>query len=262
MFRMGVEVAIGAGRWLFATPPSRYHPGMCGRYTNTMTWAEMVALYEIHNIEFRPNFDSRFNIAPTQSVPVVRLGDDGNRQLAMLRWGLLPSWSKDAAMGAKMINARSETVAEKPSFREAFRSRRCLVPADGFYEWRTEEGHKQPFRIGMKGGVPFAFAGLWEQWTAPVASTGIAEGEIVESFTIVTTVANDKLRPIHARMPVILGPETIGQWLDAANDQETLLSLLQPYPADPMAFYRVSTAVNNVRNDDPSCIAPLTANAG
>lgn len=235
---------------------------MCGRYTNTMTWSEMVALYDIHNIEFRPNFESRFNIAPTQNVPVVRASDAGERELAMLRWGLIPSWSKEASMGAKLINARSETVAEKPSFRDAFEKRRCLIPADGFYEWRMEDGAKQPFRIGMKGGAPFAFAGLWERWCAPAASTGIAEGEIVETFTIITTVANDKLRPIHARMPVILSPETFDRWLDAANDTAPLLSFLGPYPADPMAFYRVGTTVNNVRNDDPSCIKPLSEAAG
>ena len=232
---------------------------MCGRYSLTTPLDAFRALFDFENLL---NLPPRYNIAPTQKAAVVRTTEAGARELAMLRWGLIPSWSKDASMGAKMINARSETVAEKPSFREAFRSRRCLIPADGFYEWRMEDGHKQPFRIGMKGGVPFAFAGLWEHWTADAASTGISEGEIVETFTVITTVANDKLRPIHARMPVILGPETFDQWLDAANDRDTLLSLLGPYPVDPMAFYRVGTAVNNVRNDDPSCIAPLTATAG
>ena len=231
---------------------------MCGRYTNTMTWSEMVALYDIHNIDFRPNFEARYNIAPTQSVPVVRREENGNRELAMMRWGLIPSWAKDAALGAKMINARSETVAEKPSFRSAFKNRRCLIPADGFYEWRTEDGRKQPFRIGMKGGAPFAFAGLWERWTAKAASRGIEEGQEVETFTIITTEANDRLRPIHHRMPVILPPEDHARWLDPANDSDNLLALLRPYPADPMAFYRVSTAVNNVRNDTPSCTEPLS----
>lgn len=229
---------------------------MCGRYSLTTPLDAFRALFDFENLI---NLPPRYNIAPTQEAAVVRVNEGGVRELAMLRWGLIPSWSKEASMGAKMINARSETVAEKPSFRDAFRKRRCLIPADGFYEWRTEEGRKQPFRIGMKGGVPFAFAGLWEQWMAKTDSTGIAEGESVESFTILTTIANDKLRPIHARMPVILGPESFDPWLDAANDQDALLSLLRPYPEDSMAFYRVSTAVNNVRNDDPSCIAPLTA---
>ena len=232
---------------------------MCGRYSLT---TPLDALRSLFDFESLLNLPPRYNIAPTQEAAVVRTSDVGGRELAMPRWGLIPSWSKEASMGAKLINARSETVAEKPSFREAFRSRRCLIPADGFYEWRMEEGRKQPFRIGMKGGIPFAFAGLWEQWTAKAASTGIAEGESVETFTILTPPANDKLRPIHARMPVILAPETFDPWLDAANDPHSLLSLLGPYPVAPMAFYRVGTAVNNVRNDDPSCIAPLTAIAG
>lgn len=219
----------------------------------------MRALFDFVNL---PNLAPRYNVAPTQSAAVVRLDESGVRELSMLRWGLLPSWAKDASMAAKMINARSETVADKPSFREAFRKRRCLIPADGFYEWRMEDGRKQPFRIGMKGGAPFAFAGLWERWCATVASTGIAEGETVETFTIITSPANDKLRPIHARMPVILPPETFDRWLDAANDAAGLLSLLGPYPAEPMAFYRVGTAVNNARNDDPSCIAPLARSTG
>ena len=229
---------------------------MCGRYSLTTPLDAFRALFDVENLI---NLPPRYNIAPTQDAAVVRLSDGGTRELTLLRWGLIPSWSKDAAIGSRMINARAETVADKPSFRSAFRHRRCLVPADGFYEWRTEDGRKQPFRIGMKGGAPFAFAGLWEQWTATAASTGISEGESVETFAILTTEANEKLRPIHARMPVILAPECYDQWLDAANDRDSLLSLLRPYPVAPMAFYRVSTVVNNVRNDDPSCTAPLTA---
>lgn len=229
---------------------------MCGRYSLTTVPEAMRALFGFENL---PNLPPRYNIAPTQTAAVVRLDETGARELAMLRWGLIPSWSKDASMGAKMINARSETVAEKPSFKGAFRERRCLIPADGFYEWRTEDGRKQPFRIGMKGGTPFAFAGLWESWTATATSTGINEGDTVETFTIITGEANEKLRPIHARMPVILPPEAFDSWFDAANDQETLLSLLRPYPVEPMAFYRVGTAVNNVRNDDPSCTEPMVA---
>ena len=140
---------------------------------------------------------------------------------------------------------------------EAFAQRRCLVAADGFYEWRPEDGGKQPFRIGMKGGLPFAFAGLWERWTAPQAGAG----DTVESVTILTTTANAKLQPIHARMPVILPQEAYAPWLDAANDRDGLLRLLAPYPAEPMAFYRVGPAVNNVRNDGPDCILPLKAAA-
>jgi len=208
-----------------------------------------------------PNLEPRYNVAPTQMVACIRAFDGGKRQLDFLRWGLIPPWSKDAAMGAKMINARAETVSEKPSFREAFTQRRCLIAADGFYEWRQEDGRKQPFRIGMKGGLPFAFAGLWERWTASEDGAGISAGETVETVTIVTTVANDKLRPIHARMPVILPPEAYGPWLDAANDRDSLLSLLRPYPVEPMAFYRVGSAVNNARNDKPDCIVPVKSAA-
>jgi len=165
-------------------------------------------------------------------------------------------------MAAKMINARAETLGEKPSFRDALRNRRCLVPADGFYEWRTEAGRKQPFRIGMKGGALFAFAGLWEHWVASATGGGLTEGDSVETVTIVTTEANEKLRPIHPRMPVILPPDAFDGWLDPANDPGAARRLLRPYPAEPMAFYRVGLAVNNVRNDDPACVAPLTEAAG
>lgn len=180
----------------------------------------------------------------------------------MLRWGLIPNWAKDGAMAAKMINARAETVAEKPAFREAFRARRCLVPADGFYEWRPEEGKKQPFRIGLKGGAAFAFAGLWESWQARQDGSGYKAGDLVESVTIITTDANRKLRPIHHRMPVILDAGDYGAWLDPANDRDVLQSLLKPFPEGPMAFYRVGLTVNNVRNDDPGCIQPLASATG
>lgn len=227
---------------------------MCGRFSLTTAPEAMRNLFDYENL---PNLEPRYNVAPTQMVACIRADDGGKRQLDLLRWGLIPSWSKDAAMGAKMINARAETVSEKPSFREAFAQRRCLIAADGFYEWRQEDGRKQPFRIGMKGGLPFAFAGLWERWTAAADGAGIVAGETVETVTIVTTVANDKLRPIHARMPVILPPEAYGKWLDAANDRDSLLALLRPYPVEPMAFYRVGPAVSNARNDNPDCIAPL-----
>ena len=214
----------------------------------------MRALFGFENL---PNLPPRYNIAPTQQVAVVRSGEGGARDLAMMRWGLIPHWSRDASMAAKMINARAETLTEKPSFRDAVQHRRCLVPADGFYEWRMEDGRKQPFRIGMKGGAVFAFAGLWESWTVTTTAAGLTEGDQVDTVTIVTTVANDKLRPIHARMPVILPPEAFDGWLDPANDPQAACALLKPYPAEPMAFYRVSQAVNNVRNDDSSCTAPL-----
>jgi putative SOS response-associated peptidase YedK len=229
---------------------------MCGRYSLTTAPEAMRALFGFENL---PNLPPRYNIAPTQPVAAVRLNDAGARELVLLRWGLIPHWAKDAGMAAKMINARAETVMTKPAFRDAFRRRRCLVPADGFYEWRTEDGRKQPFRIGMKGGAPFAFAGLWERWSATADGHGFTKGDAVESATVITTDANEKLRPIHPRMPAILPPEAFDRWLDPASDPDDALSLLGPYPPEPMAFYRVGTAVNNVRNDDPGCIAPLKA---
>jgi len=221
---------------------------MCGRYSLTTAPEAIRQLFEFDN---RPNLAVRYNIAPTQEAPVIRI-EDGGRALALLRWGLIPSWAKDRSMAAKMINARAESVAEKPAFRAAFGKQRCLVPADGFYEWRTENGAKQPFRIGMKGGGAFAFAGLWESWTDPEAG-----GEALETFTILTTTANPKLAPIHPRMPVIVPAVNHAGWLDPDADPTAIP--LGAYPVEPMAFYRVGTRVNAVRNDDPACIAPLAA---
>lgn len=227
---------------------------MCGRYSLTTAPEAMRRLFEFENL---PNLAPRYNIAPTQLAPVVRRRDGGGaRELVLLRWGLIPSWAKDASGGAKMINARSETAAEKPAFRAAFRARRCLVPADGFYEWRTEDGRKQPFRIGFRGGGAFAFAGLWETWAV---RDGPEAGTTVESYTILTTAANDKLRPIHDRMPVILPPADWDAWLDPATAVPAAQALLRPHPPEPMAFYRVSIRVNSVRNDDADCIAPLNS---
>ena len=227
---------------------------MCGRFSLTTAPEAMRALFDYENF---PNLAPRYNIAPTQEVAAVRrAADSAPRELAMLRWGLVPRWAKDISIGARMINARAETVAEKPAFRDAFKKRRCLVPADGFYEWRIEDGKKQPFRIGMKGGAPFAFAGLWESWSPPDG----AAGATVESVTIITTAANDRLRPIHPRMPVILDAADYGKWLDADGvDGAATRALLRPYPAQPMAFYRVDPRVNNARNDDAACIEPLAA---
>ena len=237
---------------------------MCGRFSITTAPEAMRALFEYENL---PNLEPRWNVAPTQPVAVVRLAANGGRELVVMRWGLVPHWAKDASMGARMINARAETIADKPAFRDAFRQRRCLVPADGFYEWREEEEEerKQPFRIGMKGGGAFAFAGLWERWTATtdVPALGAGAGEAVETFAIVTIGANDKLRPIHERMPAILAPGDYAAWLDAKRcPPEQARALLRPYPAEPMAFYRVTTRVNSVKNDDAACIAPLRAPVG
>ena len=232
---------------------------MCGRYSLTTTTDAMRGLFEFENL---PNLPPRYNIAPTQQVPVVRAGRARVRELTLMRWGLIPRWAKDASMAAKMINARAETIAEKPSYRDAYQERRCLVPADGFYEWRREGEIKQPFRIGMKGGAPFAFAGLWECWTATETALWFTEGEVIETVTIITTVANDKLRPIHPRMPVILPNDAFDNWLDAANDADTVQPLLKSYPVEPMVYYRVGQTVNNSRTDSPLCIEPLNKGSG
>ena len=202
------------------------------------------------------NLRPRYNVAPSQDVAAVRANDEG-RTLAMLRWGLIPAWAKDSAIGHRLINARSETAPEKPSFRSAFRHRRCLIPADGFYEWKREGKTRQPWLFGLSDGKPFAFAGLWESWTVPqgAALTGsLAErgpGDAVETCTILTTAANETVAPVHGRMPVILPPEIYDPWL-AGKDVP-----LAPYPADAMTAHPVSTLVNRPANDDPRCVEPV-----
>ena len=203
-------------------------------------------------------FEPRYNIAPTQEVLVVREPDRGEREAAMLRWGLIPSWSKEMQSGAPMINARGETVAEKPSFRTALRKRRCLIPADGFYEWHQAPGSaarskKQPYYIHRRDGRPFAFAGLWETWTPKNAPAG--EGLTLESCTIVTTAANTTLAPLHDRMPVILAETDYATWLDPAiQDPAAVTPLIGPCGDDELVAEPVSTHVNRVANDDPRCV--------
>ncbi len=228
---------------------------MCGRFSLT---TPLEGLRSLFLFEESPNLAARWNIAPTQQVAAVRAGEAGKRHLAMLRWGLVPGWAKDLSIGARMINARSEGVAEKPSFRQAFAKRRCLVAADGFYEWQTQgKGPKQPFRLEFEGRRPFAFAGLWERWRNP------AERDApVETCTIITTTANRVLAPIHDRMPVILAPEAFDVWLGADSDPETLQALLRPYPESgggygPLGSYAVSTRVNSVANEGPDLAEPL-----
>lgn len=227
---------------------------MCGRFSITTAPEAMRAIFHYENI---PNLEPRFNVAPTQPIITIRMIQNRMRSLVMARWGLIPSWSKNHNTAVKMINARGETLLDKPSFRAAFKHRRCLVPADSFYEWRTEGKIKQPFRIGMKDGSVFAFAALWESWNANQDGYGFEQGDVVETVTIVTTDANAKLCPIHNRMPVILPHEDHELWLDPANDASDCQKLLKPYPVEPMAFYRVEPFVNNVRNDDARCIEPL-----
>lgn len=224
---------------------------MCGRYSLT---TPLQAMSDLFGFAERPNLAPRYNIAPTQQVAAVRLGGAGQRHFVQLRWGLIPAWAKDPAIGSRMINARAESLAEKPAFRAAFRQRRCLIPADGFYEWQAGGGDKamkQPYRITLADGGPFGFAGLWESWRDP------RSGERIESCTIITTEANERLRPIHHRMPVILPPGSYAPWLDPASRSAAALALLRPYPAADMAATAVSTRVNKVANDDPGLIEPL-----
>jgi len=219
---------------------------VCGRFTLT-TPADVVADY--FDVEIQGDLAPRYNIAPTQPVVCVRQARE--RELVWLRWGLIPAWAKDPAVGARMINARAETAAEKPAFRTAFRRRRCLVVADGFYEWRRSGTHKQPYYISRPDHGPLAFAGLWERWQAE-------SGDAVESCTILTTAANPVLAAIHDRMPVILAKADHEAWLDPeACDLEHLRGLLIPRPDRELRTAPVSTHVNSPRHDDPQCIEPL-----
>ena len=223
---------------------------MCGRYTLTTDLGAVAHRFGVRMLdEAIGTHAPRYNIAPTQAVIVVN--DDGTRHLTEMRWGLIPSWAKDPAIGNRMINARAETVATKPAFRAALRKRRCLIPADGFYEWQPAGRRKQPVYIALKSREPFGFAGLWESWDAP-------EGEEIRTCTIITTEANELLKPIHDRMPVILMREAEAVWLDPAiQEPARLLPLLTPYPAQEMEANPVSTKVNNPATDGSACIEPL-----
>jgi putative SOS response-associated peptidase YedK len=223
---------------------------MCGRYA-LVTPADVLA--KLFELTSGPGgiigaWSARYNIAPTHMVPVVRADEEGGRRIDLLKWGLIPSWAKDASIGARMINARSETAAEKPSFRAAFARRRCIVPVDGFYEWKKTESGKQPVYIHRADGMPLAFAGLWEHW--------MREDEVIESFTICTTDANATLRDVHDRMPVILEAADFTRWLDPrVTDGSAVAPLLRPAPDELLAMHPVSTRVNRVQNDDAGLIA-------
>lgn len=226
---------------------------MCGRFT----------LFEPEKVLARefgvPGFPSgipaplpRYNIAPSQPVAAVRAArEKGHRELVLLRWGLIPSWTKDPRIGDRLVNARAETVRGKPSFRGPFRRRRCLVPANGFFEWQRGVRGKQPYYVRMRDGRMFAFAGLWDRWDDP-------DGGPVESCTILTTAANEALAPIHERMPVILPREEYGRWIDPSNpDADSLSPLLVPFPSGEMIAFPVSRRVNDPAVDDEGCIAAL-----
>jgi putative SOS response-associated peptidase YedK len=226
---------------------------MCGRYELHSNPAAIALAFGLAQ---PPYVDPHYNIAPTNDVPIVRVGNDGQRELVRMRWGLVPRWAKDPSIGARMINARGETLAEKQSFRTAYRRHRCLLPADGFYEWRAvthtqgEPPRRQPQHIGMADGSLFGLAGIYERWLSE-------EGEVLDSCAIVTTDANALLMPIHDRMPVIVAPEHYARWLDPANAE--VADLIAPYPSEAMAYHPVSTRVNSVRHDDASLIEAVAA---
>lgn len=230
---------------------------MCGRFT-LIAWDEVERRFlpdgsgmEIIRERFADaEPPPRYNIAPTQDV--ITITSDGEANAAQfMRWGLVPSWAKDVSIGSRMINARAETLAERPSFRTAFRRRRCLVVADSFYEWKRDGRKRTPMRISLESGELFGFAGLWESWKSPV-------GRRILSCTIVTTEANDFIAPIHDRMPVILSQDAEPMWLDPdVQDTDALSKLLTPYPSDLMSAYEVSSVVNSAANDVPECIAPV-----
>lgn len=221
---------------------------MCGRYSISVPPQAIQKLFELEDV---PDMPARYNVAPSQDVPVVREGPKG-RELVFLRWGLIPFWSKDPKQGPTPINARADTAPEKPAFRGAFKSHRCLLPADGFFEWKPASGggKKQPVYFRMADDSPFAFAGLWDRWEGP-------DGQVIQSCTLLTTEPNELVATVHDRMPVILPADAYGLWLDpTVKDPHAVQPLLRPYPAEAMKAYAVSTRVNSPRDDDPSLIEP------
>ncbi len=222
---------------------------MCGRFARRATREVLAEWFGVEPDDIPP-FAPSYNIAPQSVQPVVRLGrDSGKPEFALLRWGLVPFWAKDAKIGYSTINARAEEVAAKPAFREALRKRRCLVPADAFFEWkRNDQKNKQAYAIALKSGEPYAFAGLWESWRPK-------EGEALETFTILTTDANEIVAPVHNRMPVILARKDYARWLEPAAAERLPVDLLRPFPAEQMVGWQISDRVGNVRNNDPDLLA-------
>ncbi len=220
---------------------------MCGRYAITTAPEAMRQLFRYLQ---QPNFPARYNVAPTQPVPIVRMVE-GRREFALVRWGLIPAWVKDPRAFSLIINARGESVLDKPAFKNAMKYRRCLVPADGFFEWKRGGERKQPYFVQRKGGGPLAFAGLWESWMGP-------NGEEQETAAIVTTTASRSIAHIHDRMPVILPPEAFDFWLDPKVDAQSAMAAIQPAPDAELEFFPVSSAVNRTANDSPMLVEPLT----
>jgi len=217
---------------------------VCGRYVLT---SPSEAIAEHFRLTDLPAYPPRYNIAPTQTALVVRETPEGRREAVGLRWGLIPFWAKEPSIGSRLINARAEGLVDKPAFRAAFRRRRCLVPADGFFEWRALAGRrKQPYYVRLASGEPFAMAGLWEQWRAPA-------GDTIATFTVVTTAANEALRAIHDRMPVIVASADYDEWLSSSNPS----ALLGPWAGAAFEIVPIGTRVNDVRNDDPDLLQPV-----
>jgi putative SOS response-associated peptidase YedK len=224
---------------------------MCGRFARKSTQQVLADWFGVE-LEDMPWFAPSFNVAPQSTQPVVRVSrDSGTREFSLMRWGLVPFWAKDAKFGYSTINARAEEAPTKPAYREAFKKRRCLVPADAFYEWkRFDAKTKKPYAIALKSGEPYALAGLWESWRPK-------EGDPLETFTILTTDPNELMQSIHNRMPVILEPRDYDRWLDSANPQAPPLDLLRPFPAEKMLAWPVTDRVGNVRNNDPELLETL-----
>jgi putative SOS response-associated peptidase YedK len=225
--------------------------GMCGRFVRSSTQEELAGWFGVEAVAM-PGFAPSYNIAPQSAQPVVRLNRDaGKREFALLRWGLVPFWAREANFSYSTINARAEEAATKPAFREALKKRRCMVPANAFYEWkRLDKKTKCPYAIAVSSGESFAFAGLWERWQPK-------EGEPLESFTILTTDPNELMEPIHNRMPVILEPRDYGRWLDTSRPDRPPVDLMRPFPAEKMVAWPVSGRVGNVRNNDAQLLEQL-----
>lgn len=222
---------------------------MCGRFTRTAEIPEIAVQFGVK--EVASDLGPSYNIAPTQDIAVII--SEGEKRLVQVRWGLIPAWADDPKIGNRLINARAETLVEKPSFKNAFRKRRCLIVADGFYEWQKSGTAKKPIYIRLKSGRPFGFAGLYETWTSP-------DGEEVTTCTIITTEPNELMKPIHNRMPVIVPKDKEDIWLHPDSYEEELVELLEPYPADLMEAYEVSRMVNSPGNNSPECIEPVEGN--
>jgi len=217
---------------------------MCGRY---VLYGPRSRYQEHFQVPGWPDYGDHYNISPTSLVPVIRQSPEGLLVADLLKWGLIPHWAKDPSIGTKLNNARGETVSEKPSFRDAFKRRRCIVPASGFYEWKAEPGRKQPYYIHLKSDEPLAMAGLWESWRD-------SSGGIVRTFCIITTAANALMESIHDRMPVILGSEDFSRWLDPAIPGGEVADLVGPYPADLMEAWKVSKEVSRGTSEGPGLI--------